>query len=92
MSPAVPGAKITVDGKAVVGSTYEVDLGKATKKEVKIVVKASGYKTAEQKVEVDSDLAVKIDMVKRPAQPSGTRPPAGKTEPKKKPPGGLIDI
>ncbi len=94
LTPAVAGAKVTVDGKPVDGATYEVDLGKATKKEVKIVVKANGYKTAEQKVEVDSDLAVKIELVKRPVVPSGggTKPPPGKTDPKKKPPGGLIDI
>lgn len=90
----VSSAKITVDGKAVDGKTFEVDLGKATKKEVKIVVRASGYKTYEQKVEVDSDLAVKIELVKRPASSGGSSRPSGgnTTPPKKKPPGGLIDI
>ncbi len=93
---AAATAKITIDGKPLEGSSTEIDLGKAANKEVKIVVKASGYKTVEQKVEVDSDVAVKIELIKRPAsgpvtvpRPGGTPAPA-----KKKPPGGggLIDI
>ncbi len=85
-------AKITVDGKAIDSNAIEIDLGKDAKKEVKIVVKAAGYKTVEQKVEIDSDVAVKIELIKRPSAPAGgTRPNTG-TPPKKKPPGGLIDI
>ncbi len=88
------GAKITVDGKPIEGSAVEIDLGKDAKKEVKIVVKAAGYKTVEQKVDVDSDVAVKIELIKRPATPSGggSRPTNTNTNTKKKPPGGLIDI
>ncbi len=89
-------AKITVDGKPLEGSSIEIDLGKDTKKEVKIVVKASGYKTVEQKVDIDSDVAVKIELIKRPSSgPStGPRPTGTPTGTKKKPPsgGGLIDI
>ena len=93
-------AKITVDGKPIEGNSLEIDLGKETKKEVKIVVKASGYKTVEQKVDVDSDVNVKIELIKRssvPATTPGTGPrPGGNTTPggKKKQPGGggLIDI
>lgn len=87
-------AKITVDGKAIEGNAVEIDLGKDAKKEVKIVVKASGYKTVEQKVEIDSDVAVKIELIKRPSTPAGgtSRPSGGGTPVKKKPPGGLIDI
>ena len=86
-------AKITVDGKALEGNALEIDLGKDAKKEVKIVVKASGYKTVEQKVDIDSDVAVKIELIKRPSAPAGgtTRPTGTGTKPKK-PPGGLIDI
>ena len=86
-------AKITVDGKAIDGNALEIDLGKDAKKEVKIVVKASGYKTVEQKVDIDSDVAVKIELIKRPSAPAGgtTRPTGTGTKPKK-PPGGLIDI
>jgi hypothetical protein len=93
-------AKITVDGKPIEGNSLEIDLGKETKKEVKIVVKASGYKTVEQKVDVDSDVNVKIELIKRSSvptttpgtgpRPGGTTPPGGK---KKQPGGGgLIDI
>jgi hypothetical protein len=91
---AAKDAKITVDGKAIDGNALELDLGKTAKKSVKVVVKASGYKTVEQKVDVDGDMAVKIELVKRPAAPAGPRPPSGGTPPKKKPPGGggLIDI
>ena len=87
-------AKITVDGKAIDGNALEIDLGKDAKKEVKIVVKASGYKTVEQKVDIDSDVAVKIELIKRPSAPAGgtARPPAGTGTKPKKPPGGLIDI
>ncbi|MBA3460276.1 MAG: hypothetical protein H0T46_09975 [Deltaproteobacteria bacterium] len=90
MPAAVPGTKITVDGKAIDGNSIDVDLGKDGKKSVKIVVKASGYKTVEQKVDLDGDIAVKIDLVKRPVSTT----PAAPKPPKKKPPGGggLIDI
>lgn len=87
-------AKITVDGKPIEGNSIEIDLGKDAKKEVKIVVKANGYKTVEQKVDVDSDVAVKIELIKRTSSPgTGPRPGNPVTPPKKKPPGGgLIDI
>lgn len=86
-------AKITVDGKPIEGNAIEIDLGKDAKKEVKIVVKANGYKTVEQKVDVDSDVAVKIELIKRTSSPStGPRPGNPVTPPKKKPGGGLIDI
>jgi hypothetical protein len=90
MPATVPGAKITVDGKAIDGNMIDIDLGKDAKKSVKIVVKANGYKTVEQKVDLDGDLALKIDMVKRPVSTT----PATPRPPKKKPPtgGGLIDI
>jgi hypothetical protein len=91
LTPAnLAGAKITVDGKAITGNAIDVDLGKTAKKTVKVVVKASGYKTVEQKVDLDSDFAVRIEMVKRPVSTT----PATPKPPKKKPPGGggLIDI
>ncbi len=85
-------AKITVDGKPIEGNSIEIDLGKDAKKEVKIVVKANGYKTVEQKVDVDSDVAVKIELIKRASTPTGPRPGGPVTPPKKKTGGGLIDI
>jgi hypothetical protein len=89
----VPTAKITVDGQEITGGTLELDLGDAKKKEVKLVVKASGYKDHEQKVEVEGDTTVRIEMIKRASAPAGglkrPPPPGGK---KKPPGGGLIDI
>ncbi|MBA3821646.1 MAG: hypothetical protein H0X17_22370 [Deltaproteobacteria bacterium] len=94
-------AKITVDGKAVTGGSYEVVLGDAAKQDVKVVVKASGYRDVEQKVEVeDADTTLKIELVKRGGGGGGLKrppPPGGsgkKTGGGKKTrgAGGLIDI
>ncbi|MBA3456258.1 MAG: hypothetical protein H0T42_24370 [Deltaproteobacteria bacterium] len=90
-------AKITVDRKDITGGMTELELPSDGKKEVKVVVKASGYKTIEQKVEIEGDVTVKVELIKRSGGGStggGTtpaRPPTGGG--KKKPPaGGLIDI
>jgi len=86
-------AKITVDGSAVTGGEFEVPLGEATKKEVKVVVEAKGYKDVEQKVEVEGDTTLKIEMVKRSSGGGLKRPPPpGGSGKKKKTGGGLIDI
>lgn len=89
-------AKITVDGVDVTNGAFELDLGTAKKKEVKVVVKASGYKDVEQKVEIEGDTTVKIELVKRATGGGGglRRPPPPGGSGKKKPPGGggLIDI
>jgi hypothetical protein len=89
-------AKITVDGKAIDGDEAEVDLGTAAKKDVKIVVKASGYRTFEQKVTVEGDTSVPVTMTKRPAstRPSGGSRPSGGGSKKGGGGGGggLIDI
>ena len=81
-------AKITIDKADVTGGVMEIDLGTADKKLVKVVVKAAGYKTVEQKVEVEGDTTVKIELIKRPAS-TGPRPGGNGTKP---PGGGLIDI
>jgi hypothetical protein len=76
------------------------------KKEVKVVVKASGFKDFTSKVDViaERDTTLKVEMQKRPTKnigglprpppPGGyTRPPPPSGGPKcKKPPCGLIDI
>jgi hypothetical protein len=91
-------AKITVDGKAIDGDEAEIDLGTAAKKDVKIVVKASGYRTFEQKVTVEGDTSVPVTMTKRPAstRPSGGSRPSHPSGGAKKgggnSGGGLIDI
>ncbi len=88
-------AKITVDSKDITGGTMELEIPGDGKKEVKVVVKASGYKTVEQKVEIEGDVTVKVELIKRSGGGGGggtpSRPPTGGG--KKKPAGGgLIDI
>lgn len=86
----VDKAKITIDGKAVTDKSYEVSLGAAAKKTVKVVVKASGYKDATQNVDVEGDTTVQVELVKRRTGPAPLpRPPTGGTNKKG---GGLIDI
>lgn len=72
LSPAsvAATATITVDGKPVTGSAYEVDLAGAPKKEVSVVVKAKDYKDIEQKVTVDGDVTLKLELLKRTSRPS----------------------
>jgi hypothetical protein len=101
-------AKITVDGKDVtlekttvndkeVTKPIEIELGDQTKKEVTVIVKASGYKEAQQKIDVDlaNDTTLQIELIKRGGTPK--RPDSGgdvkpPKRPKKPPGGGLIDI
>jgi hypothetical protein len=87
-------AKISVDKKEITGGTMEIEIPDGGKKEVNVVVVASGYKTVEQKVDIEGDVTVKVELIKR-ASGSSTpkRPPTGGgTKPKKPPGGGLIDI
>ncbi|MBA3397441.1 MAG: hypothetical protein H0T89_32745 [Deltaproteobacteria bacterium] len=92
-------AKIVIDGSEITTREFEVTLGEAAKKEVKVLVKASGYKDVEQKVEVEGDTTLKVELVKRssggglkrPDPPGGSGRPGGK-KPKKPGGGGLIDI
>jgi hypothetical protein len=85
-------AKITVDGVEMTGMSFELAIGDATKKEVKVVVEAAGYKDVVQKVEIETvrDTTLQVEMVKKPSRPS--RPDRPKRP--KRPPGGggLIDI
>ncbi len=92
-------AKIVIDGSEITTREFEITLGEAAKKEVRVLVKASGYKDVEQKVEVEGDTTLKVELVKRssggglkrPDPPGGSGKPGGK-KPGKKPGGGLIDI
>lgn len=90
LAPAavVDKAKISVDGKELDGNTLELELPAGGKKDVQVVVKASGYKTVEQNVSVEGDVTVKLELVKRPSG-GGVRPPK---RPSRPPGGGLIDI
>ena len=78
-------------------NAFDVELGKDGKKQVTILVKAPGFKDAEQKVEVEGDTTSNVEMVKKPSSSGGggAKPAGGgsnKKPPKQQPGGGLIDI
>ncbi|MEZ4401973.1 MAG: PEGA domain-containing protein [Kofleriaceae bacterium] len=88
IDPADVGGEVTVDGKPL-------DSGKATielvngKKTVRVIGKASGYRTFDKKMTIDGDSTVTVKLVKRSGSSGGsTRPPhtGGKG------PGGKIDL
>ncbi|MGE0545700.1 MAG: hypothetical protein AB7O24_23305 [Kofleriaceae bacterium] len=85
-SELIGKASIKIDGKAITDNSADVELGPTGKKQVKLVIKASGYNTVEQKLDVDDDLTVQFELVKRSGlkrpPPPGDKPPGG----------GLIDI
>lgn len=92
-------AKITIDGKELEANVLEVDLGDAKEKEVKVVVKASGYKDYEAKVKLLADqpeTKFTVELIKRSSSGNSgnngglTRPPppGGNGVKKPPPPGG----
>lgn len=101
-------AKIFVDGKQLDENTYEVDLidkldktKNEARKNVKVVVKASGYREVEQKIDIvaapnaENNNNYEVELIKRPTGGGGTtppRPPPPGGKKCKKPPCGLIDI
>jgi len=115
---ATKNAKISIDGKEIEGDSYELDLTEAAKaakpaadgkppevkKEVKVVVKASGYRDHTSKVEIvgERDTTLKVELVRHSSGGGLTRPPPpggnggnsnGGNKPKcRRPPCGLIDI
>ena len=89
-------AKISVDGQEITGNSTDVP---ADKKSVKVEVKASGYRSTEQKVDIveGEEMTLKIDMVRRSSGGNPTvRPPKRIDKPPSNPggnnSGGLIDI
>ena len=97
----VKDAKITVDGVEVANNTIEIPLGDVTKKEVKVVVKAPGFKDFDQTLEVDEGEMKVEDPLTKERKSSGVATPkrpdppggkGGKKPPKKTGGGGLIDI
>ncbi len=92
---AAKDVTITIDKKEITGMTSDIELGKDGKKSVVLTVKSSGYHSvSNQKVEVDGDMTVKIEMKKKASSPSLGPRPGGKKDGKssKKTGGGLIDI
>jgi hypothetical protein len=92
---AAKDVKITIDKKDITGLTSDIELGKDGKKSVMLSVKASGYHSVtDQKVDVDGDMTVKIEMKKKASSPTLGPRPGGKKDGKssKTGGGGLIDI
>jgi hypothetical protein len=98
-----PQAKITVDGKDVTGTTFEVDLGTEKTKTVKVAITAPGFHSYEQKVDVKGETTVSVELAKRapatyvhPPVGNGSGTPVkqntGKDGKGKKPGGGVIDL
>ena len=69
-SPTPANAEITIDGVLVDGGVAQVELSHG-KKVVKIIAKASGYRTYEKKVTITGDQVVAFKMSKRSAGSSG---------------------
>jgi len=63
---AAQGAKVLVDGKPIEGMSTDIALEPgATKKTVKVLVKASGFKDIEQEVDVEGEsVTVKLELSK----------------------------
>ncbi len=92
-------ARITVDKAAITGTSTEIDLGSADKKDVMVVIDAKGFKPVEQKVTLEGDTTVKIELVKKPASAPATTTTTPRPRPPKPPKpkpgeggGSLIDL
>jgi hypothetical protein len=64
ISPAVAGTKVTVDKVEVTGGTTVVELP-GGKKKVRVVVKASGYRTFDEDVTLTGDHTLTVKLKKR---------------------------
>jgi hypothetical protein len=78
---AAQGAKVLVDGKEITGTTAEIPLDPGeTKKEVRVVVKAQGYKEIEQKIELEGEsTTLKLELIKGRSGQSATAQGDGAT-------------
>ena len=88
-------AKISVDGQEITGNSTDIP---AEKKKVKVEVKAQGFKSTDQTIELldDDEMTLKIEMAKKPSGGgSNIRPPKRIDKPpgsSSSSNGGLIDI
>jgi hypothetical protein len=82
-------AKVTVDGAAIEGMTTDIV---GDKKQVKVEVKAAGYRSAEKKLDlVGDEMTLEIELSKRPSGGTTVHPPKRPDRPPSGG-GGLIDI
>ncbi|HUS63197.1 MAG TPA: PEGA domain-containing protein [Kofleriaceae bacterium] len=90
------GATILVDGQKIEGTAKEIPLDASGKAQIKVQVKASGYKPYAETVDVTGDkkLAVDLDKVRRPSSGSSGKAGGKKGDKEKDPagPGGLIKL
>jgi hypothetical protein len=63
--PVPADAKITVDGKAITGTSATVTLKGGKKTSIKVVAKASGYRTFERKYDIEAESEIPIKLEKR---------------------------
>lgn len=59
-------AKVSLDGKDAPGGGLEIPLDPGQKKTVDLVVNAQGFHEFSQKVTVESDTTVKVELIKKP--------------------------
>jgi hypothetical protein len=91
--PTPENATITVDGKPVTGNKTTIEIV-GDKKEVRVVAKASGYKTLDKKLTFNRDWDmedIKLPLVKRSGGSSGGNRDRDRDR-DRDPPGGLIDL
>jgi len=87
-----PEANVTLDGEPVVDGKATISFTGNTKT-IRLVAKASGYRSFDKKVTFTKDTAgeaIEIKMVKRSS--SGTHTSGGDHDRDRDPPGGLIDL
>ena len=82
-------AKVTVDGAVIEGMTTDIP---GDKKQVKVEVKAPGYRSAEKKLDlVGDEMTLEIELSRKPAPSTTVHPPKRPDRPPSGG-GGLIDI
>ena len=88
------GATILVDGQKIEGTAKEIPLDASGKAQIKVQVKASGYKPYSETVDVagDKKLDVELDKVRRPSSGKGGGKKGDGKEKDPAGPGGLIKL
>lgn len=88
------GATITIDGQKIEGTAKEVPLDDAGKAQIKVQVKASGYKPYAETVDVTGDKSVSVDLerVRRPSSGKGGGKKGDRDKGGPSGPGGLIKL
>lgn len=85
-------AKITIDGKDIVGLVGEIP---GDTKSFKVEIKSNGYRTLEKKQDIvapGDEMLIEYELQKKSSGGGGTRPPKRPERPTSAGGGGLIDI